>query len=82
MGAPCEGCSKNQKPAPAKAKRSWEQDKLYDGLDLPDEDFNYDEFVAKKFGYLPHKKIGVKLYWWILGIFLLVLMALYAFYIL
>lgn len=59
---------------PAKTKRSWEQDKMYDGMDLPDEDFDYDEFVAKEFGHLPHKKIGVKWYWWLLGVVLVGLM--------
>jgi hypothetical protein len=47
---------------------------MYDGLDLPDEDFDDDEFVAKEFGHLPHKKIGVKWYWWVLGVVILVLM--------
>jgi hypothetical protein len=82
VGTPCGGCAKKQKPAPVKAKRSWEQDKMYDGVDLPDEDFDYDEFVAKEFGHLPHKKIGVKWYWWVLGIILLLLWASCAFYIL
>jgi hypothetical protein len=74
VGSPCGGCAKKQKPAPTKAKRSWEQDKMYDDLDLPNEDFDYDEFVAKEFGHLPHKKIGVKWYWWLLGVVILVLM--------
>lgn len=74
MGKLCEGCAKKQKPAPTKANRSWEQDKMYDGLDLPDEDFDDDEFVAKEFGHLPHKKIGVNWYWWLLGVIILTLM--------
>jgi hypothetical protein len=78
VGTPCGGCSKRQKPAPTKVKRSWEQNKLYDHLDLPDEDFDYDEFAAREFGRLPHKKIGVKLHWWLVGVALLVLMVLAA----
>jgi hypothetical protein len=74
VGKLCEGCAKKQKPAPTKANRSWEQDKMYDGLDLPDEDFDDDEFVAKEFGHLPHKKIGVNWYWWLLGVIILTLM--------
>lgn len=74
VGRPCEGCSKKQKPVPANTKRSWEQDKMYAGMDLSHEDFDYDEFVAKEFGYLPHKKIGVKWYWWALGVVLVGLM--------
>jgi len=49
---------------------------MYDGLDLPDDDFDYDEFVAREFGHLPHKKTGVKWYWWLLGVVILMLMAL------
>ena len=43
------------KPAP----RSWEQDETYDGLDLPDEDFDYDEFVEREVDPRPHKRVGV-----------------------
>ena len=42
------------------AKKSWEQDAAADGLDLPGEDFDYDEFVAREFGHPPHRKLGVK----------------------
>jgi len=42
----------------------------YDGLDLSDTDFNYEEFVAKKFGHGP-KPAGLKPVWWIAGIVLL-----------
>lgn len=76
MGKPCKTCANKNKPAKEKAKRSWEQDKMYDGLDLPDDDFDYDEFVAREFGHLPHKKTGVKWYWWLLGVVILMLMAL------
>ncbi len=79
VGASCEGCAKKTKPVVAKAKRFSKHDEIYDGLDLPDDDFDYDEFVAKEFGNIPHKKIGVKWYWWVLGVFLLVLMAISAF---
>lgn len=47
---------------------------MCDALDQPDEDFDYDEFVAKEFGHRSHKKIGVKWYWWLLGVILLVVM--------
>ena len=49
---------------------------MYDALDLPDEDFDYDEFVAKEFGHKPHRKIGIKWYWWVTAIVLLVLIVL------
>jgi len=59
---------KSAKPKPRRLKRSWEQDGIYDGLDLPDEDFDYEDFVAREFGRKPHDRIGVKWYWWVLGL--------------
>ena len=80
VGVPCGGCTRKQKTAPAKVKRFWEQDQMYDGLDLPEEDFDYDEFVAREFGHVPHKQLGVKWYWWWIGVVLLVVMTMFSFY--
>lgn len=52
-------------------KKSWEQDKAVDGLDLPDDDFDYDDFVAREFGKFPHRRTGLKWYWWALAVVLL-----------
>ena len=52
----------------------------YDGLNLPDDDFNYDAFVKREFGSRV-KPAGLKMVWWIVGILLIVsllLMYLYA----
>jgi hypothetical protein len=74
VGEPCPGCAAKRKtPAPTKPK-AWKQDSAHDALDLPDDDFDYDEFVAREFGGGPHRKIGVKWYWWLLGVALLALM--------
>ena len=71
VGKPCPGCAKkNKKPRPK--KKSWEPDFSADGLNLPDEDFDYDEFVAREFGKAPHKKTGLKWYWWALAVVLLI----------
>ena len=66
------------KRAREKDKKSWEQDGSYDGLDLPggDSDFDYDDFVAREFGHKPHRKIGIKWYWWVSAVVLLVAMVL------
>jgi hypothetical protein len=80
VGVPCGGCTRKQKTAPAKVKWFWEQDQMYDGLDLPEEDFDYDEFVAREFGHVPHKQLGVKWYWWWIGVVLLVVMTMFSFY--
>ena len=67
VGEPCPGCVKKAKN-PTLPKRSWQQDKSSDGLDLPDDDFNYDEFVTREFGRAPHQGLGLKWYWWLLGV--------------
>jgi hypothetical protein len=42
----------------------------HDALDLPDESFNYDEFVRTEFGSSP-KPAGAKTIWWLTAIALL-----------
>lgn len=50
----------------------WREDaEVYDGLDLPDEDFNYDEFVKNEFGS-GTKPSGIKPVWWITAIILVI----------
>ena len=55
---------KRQQSAASGSRRSWEQDSAQDGLDLPGGDFDYDDFVAREFGGKPHRKTGIKWYWW------------------
>lgn len=48
----------------------WSDEARYNSLDLPDENFNYDEFVKREFGEekkspVPH---GVHWFWWIIAI--------------
>ena len=71
VGKSCPGCAKTAKKP---QRRSWQQDKSKDGLDLPDDDFDYEKFVASEFGKAPHRELGVKWYWWLLGVALLVAM--------
>jgi len=74
VGKPCLGCAKKSTPSPPE-KRSWEQPKSQDGLDLPDEDeFDYDDFVAREFGKAPHRQTGLQWYWWVLAVGLLLAM--------
>ena len=42
-----------------------------DSADLPDEDFDYDEYLKKEFGRSP-KPVGLKPIWWVTGIILVV----------
>jgi hypothetical protein len=41
-------------------------------LDLPDDDFDYDEFVEQEFGS-SIRPAGIKLRWWITAIILIIL---------
>jgi hypothetical protein len=70
VGEACSGCAQKAKtPKPKKA--SWQQDSSSDGLNLPDEDFDYEDFVAREFGKSPHRALGLKWYWWLLGVVVL-----------
>ena len=48
------------------------KESIYDGLDLPDDDFDYDEFVQQEFGS-SIKPTAIKLRWWITAIILIIL---------
>ena len=60
-------------PANAKAcpecgaceKSGWSEEARYDGLDLPDEAFDHDEFVSAEFGTTPPKATLPKHWWWV-----------------
>ena len=44
----------------------------HDGLDLPDDDFDYEEFTRREFGH-PAKPAGLRTVWWVVAIALLVI---------
>lgn len=73
VGQPCPGCAPKI-TTPRRQRKSWQQDHSADGLDLPDDDFDYDAFVAREFGGAPHRRLGVKWYWWLLGVLVLAAM--------
>jgi len=57
----------------------WKDDAMvYDGLDVPDDSFDYDEFVKEEFQ--ASRKPGIKLVWWITGILVLVAFVVLYFY--
>ncbi len=75
----CPKCSvptrKRRRRVRAKGgKRPWESDAGSDGLGLPDDDFDYDEFVNREFGRAPHRRVPIKWYWWVTAVVLLILM--------
>src|SRR5438132_5958562 len=59
----------------------WRKDAdAYDAVDLPDQDFNYDDFIRNEFGQTP-KPAGIKMVWWIAAIVLTVLFVVIYFYV-
>ena len=55
----------------------WRKDAdIYDGVDLPEHDFNCDDFVKQEFGSQA-KPARLKTIWWIVGIALSVAFVLY-----
>ena len=58
----------------------WREDaEAYDAVDLPDEDFSYDEFVKQEFGSSP-KPAAMKTLWWITAILVIVAFIVIYFY--
>ena len=50
----------------------WREDaESHDALDLPDENFDYDEFVRREFGSSV-RPAGMKMIWWITAILILI----------
>lgn len=53
----------------------WSDETHVDGIDLPEEDFDYDEFVEREFGNkrnpVPH---GISRFWWVVAIVLVIIM--------
>ena len=53
-------------------KTGWSEDAHVGGLDLPDEEFNYDEFVENEFGGRQVKPRGLHWFWWLVALLLLI----------
>ncbi|HSI12580.1 MAG TPA: hypothetical protein VK961_11075 [Chthoniobacter sp.] len=56
-------------------KSGWSRDHYQDGLSLPDDDFNYDEFAARELGGR-RKQTRSQRFWMIVGIIVAIAMAL------
>ena len=57
--AACDDCG-------ACAKSGWSGDTHADGLDLPDDEFDYDDFIAREFGGKSSKQpLTAKIWWWV-----------------
>ena len=61
----------------ADEKFGWSEESQTDHLDLPDENFNYDDFVKREFGKqpVPH---GIHWLWWLTAIVLVIVFVWFA----
>ncbi len=50
----------------------WSEDARLGGLDLPDEEFDYGEFVKSEFGGGEVKPRGLHWFWWLVAVLLLI----------
>jgi hypothetical protein len=53
-------------------KTGWSDEAHIGGLNLPDQEFNYDEFVESEFGGAKGKPRGLHWFWWLVALLLLV----------
>jgi hypothetical protein len=54
-------------------KSGWSENRYLDGLNLPDENFNYEDFTARELGRRP-KQTGKQRFWLIVAIIVIVSM--------
>jgi hypothetical protein len=48
----------------------WSEESAGDGLDLPEEKFDYDDFVQREFGKKGPVPRGVHWFWWLIAVVL------------
>ncbi len=77
----CPNCGaevkRNAKACPACGAcedTGWSEEAANSGLDLPEEEFNYSEFVEKEFGNKAPKPSGISWFWWIVGLAVVVIL--------
>ena len=52
-------------------KTGWSERAAYDGAGLPDDSFDYDEFVREEFGERQARPNGIKWIWWSVAVLVL-----------
>lgn len=66
----CDDCG-------ACAESGWKAESdVYDGLDLPNDEFDYDAFIEAEFGGKPSAKKAILNPWWWVALVLLIVMVL------
>lgn len=54
-------------------KTGWSEDAKAAELDLPDDEFNYDEFVEREFGSHKPTPRGIPWFWWLIAAVLVII---------
>jgi len=65
----CKECGSDE-------ETGWSEQARYDSLDLPDENFEYSEFVRREFSDGRPAPTGLHWFWWLIGLLLLAAIAL------
>ncbi|MCF7708504.1 MAG: hypothetical protein K9N52_06370 [Verrucomicrobia bacterium] len=64
----CPGCGSCE-------ETGWSGEAYYDQLDLPDDEFDYDEFIQNEFGSASMvKPRGIGWFWWIIAVLVALMM--------
>jgi len=61
----CPQCGSDQ-------NTGWSDETKNDALDLPDENFDYDEYIGREFGKKRLKPRGLNWFWWLVAVLLLI----------
>ena len=56
----------------ADEQTGWSEAASAEGLDLPDENFDYDDFVKREFGGRGPVPRGIRWYWWLIALVVVV----------
>ena len=56
-------------------KTGWSEQARYDDLDLPDENFDYEDFVKREFGGEKPVPRGLHWFWWLVAVLVLAAVA-------
>lgn len=52
----------------ADEQTGWSEAARADGLDLPDDDFDYNDFVKREFGSSSPLPRGIRWFWWVIAL--------------
>ena len=64
----CPGCGSDE-------KTGWSETAYASGLRLPDEEFDYDNFVKEEFGNSQAKPCGISWFWWLIAALVAILVS-------